>query len=119
MRKNDFISENLRFCKILTQQKISAEDDHVLKNFIAENSAHIFTEIVAQQNKISKTDYITDTMRLCEILPRCEFGSREDSQIKKEIASNLSKISQIEAMESESRRNKKDYDLILKMTSCM
>lgn len=119
MRKNDFILENLRFCKILTQQKISAEDDKIIKNFIKENSAHIFTEVVAQQIKISKNDYLNDTMRLCQILPRCEFESPEDKHIKKEIASNLLKIAEIDARENEFRRNKKDKELILKMTSCL
>ena len=112
MTKNDFITENLRFCRILTQQKISAEDDRAIKNFIAQNSEHIFTDLVAHQIKISKIDYVNDTMRLCYLLPQCEFGSHEDLQIKKEIASNLSKISQIEKQESEVRRNKKDRDLI-------
>lgn len=69
--------------------------------------------------KHTKQAVIDEILRFNRILTQCKYGSEDDKVIKKLIAENLAKLSEIESAASARKIKRQKAKFLAELASCM
>lgn len=119
LTKKDHEKEIVRFSQILTQQKYDEKDDKMIKKMISENLEYVsFDPTLSDSNKISKKVQMNKILKQCSSLVNLKYGTREDKELKEEIASTLGNLSRCIERSRQSRAETSAENKIKKMVAC-
>ena len=119
LTKKDYEKEIIRFSQILTQQKYDEKDDKMIKKMISENLGHVsFDPILSDSSKISKKVQMNKILKQCASLVNLKYGTREDKELKQEIALTLGDLSRCIESARQSRAETSAENKIKKMVAC-
>ncbi len=115
---NDYKNEILRFCKILTQFKYDEEFDKTIKRLIKENLDDMTACFVSRSPSSRKGQIIEQILNQCRGLVRCEYGTKDDQELKHEISKLLVELSECERAKTERREEMAYKERMAKFSNC-